>query len=95
MISEQLRGTFGEDATKFMEYNECIWREEPNNYTSSETPLQPHQNNGNPIFSTNQFDDRLLFSSTEVSPHFGGYMEGAVSIADTVAKKLKEYSVAI
>lgn len=90
LLIEQLRENFGEEATQFTEYQECIWSNEKNTFTSSPSLLHPHQNNGNPIFTNTLFEDRLLFSSTEVSPHHGGYMEGAVIIAEEIANKVQQ-----
>jgi monoamine oxidase len=88
VLTTQLRENFGEEATQFTEYQECMWSEEKNTFTPSLPPLHTHQNNGNPIFTKNPYKNRLLFSSTEVSPHHGGYMEGAVFIAEEIANKI-------
>lgn len=87
-IIDQLKMAFGEEVTSFIEYNEFIWSEDRNTFYPSKEFLFPHQNNGNPVFDKNQFDNRLLFSGTEVSPHFGGYMEGGVYIANETAKRI-------
>ena len=88
MIINQLEQTFGKEATLFTRYEECNWKEEENTYVISDDELYPHRNNGNPIFSNNQYENRLIFSSTEVSPHFGGYMEGAVHSANEAIKRI-------
>ena len=87
-IIDQLKMAFGEEVTSFIEYTEFIWSEDKNTFYPSKEFLFPHQNNGNPVFDKDQFDNRLLFSSTEVSPHFGGYMEGAVYLANETAKRI-------
>lgn len=93
MIIAQLRMTFGEEATSFIGYNEFVWSEDKNTYYPSKEPLYPHQNNGHPAFRDKQFNYSLLFSSTEVSPHFGGYMEGAVYSANEIVKKIKQRTI--
>ncbi len=55
---------------------------------ASDTFLYPHQNNGNPIFNTSLFDDKLLISSSESALEFPGYMDGAVCSADSIAEKI-------
>lgn len=87
-VVNQLKMVFGEEATHFLEYKESIWSEEKNTFHPSEFLLHPHQNNGHPIFKNKQFENSLLFSSTEVSSHFGGYMEGAVYSASETAQKI-------
>lgn len=88
IVINQLKQTFGEEATLFTGYEECNWREEEHTYTLSDAQHFPHQNNGHPIFSNNQYENRLIFSSTEVSPRFGGYMEGAVYSANETVKQI-------
>ncbi|MFT6795197.1 MAG: monoamine oxidase, partial [Maribacter sp.] len=53
-----------------------------------ETFLYPHQNNGNPIFRESYFDDTLFISSSESATEFAGYMDGAVSSAYQIVKKI-------
>jgi len=83
-ISEQLVGVFGPKASNFIDYKECDWSEENLTFSESPAPLIPHQNNGHSAFQKPLFENRLFFSSTEVSPHFPGYMEGAVYSATQV-----------
>lgn len=90
VILDQLKMTFGAAASHFIDYYECDWSKEKHTYSLSDHSLYPHQNNGNPIFKNPQWDGNLLFSSTEVSPHFGGYMEGAVYSANAVSKKIQQ-----
>ena len=89
-VLSQLKSIFGDEALHMLEYHEFVWSEDLNTYFPSNQFIFPHQNNGNIIFSDTLFDNRLLFSGTEVSPHYGGYMEGAVFIANETARKIKE-----
>ena len=77
-VIQQLVSSFGKEASKFLEYKELDWSTEVHTSGSLSRPLFPHQNNGNEIYQNSLFDDRLFFAGTEVSPHHGGYMEGAV-----------------
>lgn len=92
-VVRQLVAVFGEKATAFTTYQECVWGTEAHTAIALETPLVPHQHNGNPLFRTSFFEERLLISSSESAKEFPGYMDGAVSSAqDTVEKILKNLS---
>jgi monoamine oxidase len=89
-VIKQIKSVFGVQAEDFTSYEECIWSKENNTFTASETILSPHQNNGNPIFHSPVFDNKLFISSTESSAEFPGYMEGALHSANmTVGKLIK------
>ena len=87
-VINQLKNVFGEKALDFIDYEECIWSNERFTSQTSETFLYPHQNNGNPIFRENYFDNRLLISSSEAASEFPGYMEGAVISSNTITRKI-------
>ncbi len=72
----------------YLDYEECIWSREEYTFTASNSDLFPHQNNGNPIFSKDYLEGRLLISSSETAQEFPGYMDGAVLIANTIARKI-------
>ena len=88
-VIDQLTSAFGKEITDFKEYHESVWSSESSTHSFSETPHFPHQNNGNPIFNNELYNGRLIVSGTEISPHFGGYMEGAVYSANQTFKKLE------
>ncbi len=77
-VIQQLVASFGKEASEVLEYLEIDWSREVHTSGSFSRPLFPHQNNGNRVFQNALFDNRLFFAGTEVSPHHGGYMEGAV-----------------
>ncbi|CAM1346126.1 flavin monoamine oxidase family protein [Tenacibaculum crassostreae] len=77
-ILKQLNSVFGNSINSYTDYNEQIWSLEDNTFFENQTPLFPHQNNGNPIFQTSYFNGKLFISSAEVAPIYPGYMEGAV-----------------
>ncbi|OBX23447.1 monoamine oxidase [Gelidibacter algens] len=87
-VMAQLKAVFGSKAESFIDYKECIWSNEKHTFTASDTPLFPHQNNGNPIFSQSFYEGRLLISSAESASVFPGYMDGAVHVANVTAKKI-------
>jgi len=89
-VISQIRTVFGEKAEDFMDYEECIWSEEEHTFETSNAFLYPHQNNGNPIFNTSYFDNKLLISSSESASEFPGYMDGAVYSGNITAEKIKE-----
>lgn len=51
----------------------------------------PHQNNGNPIFREHHAQNRIVFSGSETSGHFAGYLEGAIySAIEAFARVMNE-----
>tara|TARA_R110002012_G_scaffold318227_1_gene536138 strand:+ start:77511 stop:78554 length:1044 start_codon:yes stop_codon:yes gene_type:complete len=87
-VMSQLKTVFGAKATRWIDYEECIWSQEQHTFETSEIPLYPHQNNGNPVFSESYFNTRLLISSSETATEFAGYMNGAVAAAHKTAHKI-------
>ena len=87
-VIQQLVSTFGNEASKVLDYLELDWSGEAHTSGTCSHPLFPHQNNGSEIYQNPRFDDRLFFAGTEVSPHHGGYMEGAVYISMQVFAKI-------
>lgn len=88
LILEQMSAVFGNEAASFLEYNEVNWDKEQYTSGSNSPYLFPHQNNGNPVYQHSQLNGRLLFAGTETSPHYGGYMEGAVYSANQLFAKI-------
>ncbi len=87
-VLEQLLNVFGNKASNYLEYEECLWSNETHTFQATEAPLFPHQNNGNPIFNQLFFDDKLYISSAEVALKSPGYMDGAVFSGNEIAKKI-------
>lgn len=69
-------------------YHECSWREEAFTYIPYSSPVAPHQYNGHPVFQDSLWDGKLWLGGTETSTRFGGYMEGAIHRAKTIAKEV-------
>lgn len=85
---KQIKNVLGTEAGKYISYNEKLWSNDENTYSDYKNPLLPHQNNGHPLFSNTFFNGKLYFAGSETSPHFGGYMEGAVFSGFTTAQKM-------
>jgi len=82
-VIEQLKHYFGNEAQDIESYNDKIWNDkhiQPNN----DVFLPPHFNNGHPLFRESYMNNKLLFTGTEVSPQFSGYMEGGIIASITV-----------
>lgn len=88
-VLDQLISVFGTKAKGFKCYTELNWKKEDKTFSESSGPLFPHQNNGAAIFRNSYFDSKLFISSSEASPDYPGYMEGAVVSADLTFEKLK------
>lgn len=87
-VIHQLISVFGPKAEAFTSYEECIWSKEKYTFQKSEDFILPHQNNGNPIYNTPFFNNKLLISSSETAHVFPGYMEGAVNSAIITFQKI-------
>lgn len=88
LVIHQLKNIFGNSLTEYLHYEECVWSKEAQTFQSSELPILPHQNNGNPIFRKMYFGNRLLISASEAASAFPGYMEGAVIAAIETANQI-------
>ncbi len=89
-IIDQVVRMFGDKGEKPLFYDELDWSKE--NFTSHENEkikfVSEHPNYGNPTLLEPQMSERLFFASTEVSPISGGYLDGAIYIAEQVSKKI-------
>lgn len=87
-VLNYLEKYLGIEVRDHLSYEEKDWSQD--NYTScaslKSTYMSPQY--GNPIFEGSFMDNKLLFSGTETSPYFGGYLEGAVISGILAAKKL-------
>ena len=91
-VIQQLTSSFGREASEALDYVELDWSIEAHTSGPLSRPLFPHQNNGHEIFQNSLCEDRLYFAGTEVSPHHGGYMEGAVYNSMQVFAKILRYT---
>lgn len=77
-VIAQLSRLLGKEAAKYLSYTEKLWQQEAFTFEEYKEYLMPHQNNGHPLYSRPLMNDKLFLAGTETSPHFGGYLEGAV-----------------
>lgn len=93
LVLKQLSKILGDKALDALSYQEYIWSE--NDYVKwpKDKFMQPHQNNGHPIFRQPFLDNRLIISSSESASTFPGYMDGAIEAGErafrTVSNNLK------
>ncbi|MFY0593712.1 flavin monoamine oxidase family protein [Roseivirga sp.] len=90
MVVGTLTKLFGEKATQFIGYHEHVWQHD--HYTSIRNPTSvvPHQNNGHSNLRDSMYNGKLIFSGTESSPVYAGYMDGAVYSGFLSAKTIIE-----
>lgn len=89
-IISQLKRLFGEEAREYTGYEEVVWQHEKFTNANTEEDFLPHQNNGNRIFQEPLYNGKVFISNSETSALYGGYMEGAVYVANQVAKRILE-----
>jgi monoamine oxidase len=83
---EQLARIFGEDAVAPTATALQDWAFEPKTATERDFVLPAtHPDYGLPSALAALWDGRLHFGSTEMAPQLGGYMEGALAVAENVA----------
>jgi len=85
-VIQQLTRIYGRKASNPTKIHLVDWKKEPYTSTALDAlPLREHPSYG---FSATHFDDRLIFSGTESAFGEGGYLEGAVTSAFELVKKL-------
>ncbi|MFT5861793.1 MAG: monoamine oxidase [Flavobacteriales bacterium] len=87
-VMAQLNRVFGDKATDFLAYEECVWQDETRTYIPYANYVLPHHNNGHQNFQTLYLNNKLLIAGSETAAHFGGYMEGAVRSAEYTTQKI-------
>ncbi|MEM9834225.1 MAG: FAD-dependent oxidoreductase [Bacteroidota bacterium] len=87
---QQLRKYYGQQADKYIAYEEKVWRNDSFTFLPYESHVMPHQNNGHSVFQQPYFDGKLFIAGTETAAQYPGYMEGAVGSARHVAQQLKQ-----
>lgn len=92
MVVNDMIRLFGNEASAVINYEDTIWVNEQ--FISSginvNNGMYAHQNNGNKEIVALQFQDKLYFIGAETSLSNPGYMEGAVSSAKDVVRKIVE-----
>lgn len=89
LIIKQLQTFYGDQALEYDSYEECVWKDEKQTLVGNETFLMPQTNNGHPLYQNTYLNNRLFIAGAETSPVFSGKMEGAITSAQFVFKKLK------
>lgn len=86
-VLAQLEKHLGPEASKPLSYFDKVWTDE---FIVGDDKIirYPHQNNGHPIFDKSYLNGKLLFSGTESSAGFSGYMEGAITSAQSTFNKI-------
>ena len=88
-VLKELRSMYGEQFPSAYDYFDKIWLDDHLVSNRSYELSSPKQNNGDPILSSSQWNNSLLFAGTETSRNYPGYMEGAFfSAVETVQNKL-------
>ncbi len=89
-ILNYLEKHLGEEIKDHINYYEKDWSKDRFTSSSNLEPLYVFPQYGNDAYAKSYMDGRLLFSGTETSPVYGGYLEGAIysgkRTANTVMK---------
>ncbi len=86
LVLQQLSGIFGERALNAISYHEYLWWEDDYVKWPKDIFMQPHQNNGDPIFRESYMDNHIIISGSESAATFPGYMDGAVEAGENAFK---------
>ncbi|MEM6387367.1 MAG: FAD-dependent oxidoreductase [Pseudomonadota bacterium] len=93
-ILQQLIRLFGEDAAHPVALHIKDWARDPHTATAADLePVYTHPHYGLPDALSNLWEERLIFGGTEIAPHYGGYLEGALEAAEIVVSKLQHVAV--
>ncbi|ALJ01140.1 flavin monoamine oxidase family protein [Rufibacter tibetensis] len=87
-VINQLVRLLGKEAQNNLSYVEKVWQQEEYTYADYGKNILPHQNNGHPVYAQSLMNGKLHLSSSETSPVFGGYMDGAVYSGLATATKI-------
>lgn len=90
-VITQMKHYFGDEAAIFESYHDKIW---DNQYIQpkEDTFLPPHFNNGHAVYADSYMNGKLLFTGTETSNTFSGYMEGAIIASNLVFNSISASS---
>ncbi|WP_158849476.1 flavin monoamine oxidase family protein [Algibacter sp. L1A34] len=88
-IRAQLFKFFGEAGKNYLYYDEKVWSKESLLHSATTRFLNPHVNNGHPVYQQNYLNGKFIIAGSETSPSYGGYMEGAIYRGNQIVKQLK------
>jgi len=89
-VVKQLVHVFGDAAKNPLDYQDTFWAHEEFTMPSNAGRLHRHKNNGHEAYRRSYMGGALYIGGTETSNHAGGYMEGAVTSANNIAKWIKD-----
>ena len=86
-VLNQLGDLLGVQAQNGMVYFDKVWTDE---FILAGNPIipRPHHNHGHRLLQQSYLNGKLLFAVSESATQHGGYMEGAVTAAQSVAEKI-------
>jgi len=89
-VVAQLVRVFGPEAGTPLDYKDTFWGNEEFTMPRNAGRLHRHKNNGHSVYTQAYMGGALYIGGTETSSHAGGYMEGAVTSAANIAKRIKD-----
>lgn len=86
-VVQHIASLLGVRALNPTAYFDKVWTDE---FVLGDNPIiaRPHYNNGHPLLQQSYMNGKLFFGVTETAVQHGGYMEGAVIAAQSVADKI-------
>ncbi len=88
LILEYLEKCLGSEIREFLTYQETDWSKERFTSAGEAKPLYAHPQYGNELIQKPKWNGKLIFSGTETSSVYGGYMEGAIISAKNAIRTL-------
>jgi len=88
-VVSQLVRMFGQEAAQYREYHDTPWKYQEFTMPAGSQRLPRHSNVGHQLYQETYMDGRLFLGGTETSTRAGGFMEGSVNSAKTIAKKIE------
>jgi len=87
-ILDYLKKYLGDEILDYLEYKEKDWSKDKNTSCKTLKSIYMSPSYGNPVFASTYLNEKLLFSGTETSPIYGGYMDGAIYSGILATNKL-------
>ena len=87
-ILDYLKKYLGDEILSHIHYKEKDWSKDKDTSCKTIKSIYMSPSYGNPVFAQEYFGEKLLFSGTETSPIYGGYMDGAIYSGIIAANKL-------
>lgn len=87
-ILSYLEKYLGEEVKNYTAYFEKDWSKDPQTSCENLKSVYMSPQYGHEVFNQWHYSGKLLFSGTETSPVYGGYLDGAVHSGLNAAKKL-------